>query len=460
MFEVIMSDTIAAIASGKEVSAIGIVRISGDRTIEILDKLFFPFSGKRLSSAKDKELVYGKLKTMGGELIDICLCSLFRAPRSYTGEDCAEVNMHGSPVAMRLCLEELFKLGARQALPGEFTKRAFINGKMDLSSAEAVIDLIDAETEEFAKNAASQLGGAVMRRINEIYSALSEICSHYFAFVDYPDEDIEPFLLEEYRDKLSQAASELERLLGSFERGKIMKNGIKAAIIGRPNAGKSSLLNRLLGFERAIVTDIPGTTRDTIEEKVKLGSLILRLTDTAGLRKSDDLVEQLGVSRSHEAAENAELVIAVFDGAENLSAEDFELVELCRKAPLRLAVINKSDLPQIISERDLPDIFDKTVSLSSKSGEGLGELQSAIEELFPLPKVPAGEILTNVRQAECTRTALDALNAAIYAMEDDLPPDLVLSEIERSMEALSAVLGKSVKDDIISGIFSRFCVGK
>ncbi len=455
-----MSDTIAAIASGKEVSAIGIVRISGDRTIEILDELFFPFSGKKLSSAKDKELVYGNLKTTGGELIDICLCSLFRAPHSYTGEDCAEVNMHGSPVAMRLCLEELFKLGARQALPGEFTKRAFINGKMDLSSAEAVIDLIDAETEEFAKNAVSQLGGAVMRKINDIYSSLSEICSHYFAFVDYPDEDIEPFLLEEYKDKLSLAAFELERLLGSFERGKIMKNGIKAAIIGRPNAGKSSLLNRLLGFERAIVTNIPGTTRDTIEEKVKLGSLILRLTDTAGLRKSDDPVEQLGVSRSHEAAENAELVIAVFDGAESLTDEDLQLIELCRKAPLRLAVINKSDLPQNIDESDLPDIFQKTVSLSSKSGEGLDELQKAIEELFPLPKVPAGEILTNMRQAECTRTALDALNAAKEAMEDSLPPDLVLSEIERSMEALSAVLGKSVKDDIISGIFSRFCVGK
>lgn len=455
-----MSDTIAAIASGKEVSAIGIVRISGDKTLRILDRLFFPLTGRKISEARDKELVYGSLKNSDGELLDICLCSLSRGPRSYTGEDCAELNMHGSPVAMRLCLDELFKLGARQALPGEFTKRAFINGKMDLSSAEAVIDLIDAETEEFAKNAASQLGGAVMRKINEIYSSLSEICSHYFAFVDYPDEDIEPFLLEEYKEKLLLASSGLKRLLGSFERGKIMKNGIKVAIVGRPNAGKSSLLNCLLGFDRAIVTDIPGTTRDTIEEKVKLGSLILRLTDTAGLRESDDPVEQLGVSRARDAAESAELVIAVFDGAERLKPEDYELIELCRRVPMSLAVINKSDLEQLLTGRDFPDIFKKTVVLSSKSGEGLDALQSAIEELFPMPKVPAGEILTNMRQAERTKAALEALDSAISALDENLPPDLALSDIERSMEELSCVLGKSVKEDIIHGIFSRFCVGK
>lgn len=455
-----MSDTIAAIASGKEVSAIGIVRISGDKTLGILDRLFFPLTGRKISEARDKELVYGSLKNSDGELLDICLCSLSRGPRSYTGEDCAELNMHGSPVAMRLCLDELFKLGARQALPGEFTKRAFINGKMDLSSAEAVIDLIDAETEEFAKNAASQLGGAVMRKINEIYSSLSEICSHYFAFVDYPDEDIEPFLLEEYKENLLLASSGLKRLLGSFERGKIMKNGIKVAIVGRPNAGKSSLLNCLLGFDRAIVTDIPGTTRDTIEEKVKLGSLILRLTDTAGLRESDDPVEQLGVSRARDAAESAELVIAVFDGAERLKPEDYELIELCRRVPMSLAVINKSDLEQLLTGRDFPDIFKKTVVLSSKSGEGLDALQSAIEELFPMPKVPAGEILTNMRQAERTKAALEALDSAISALDENLPPDLALSDIERSMEELSCVLGKSVKEDIINGIFSRFCVGK
>lgn len=455
-----MSDTIAAIASGKEVSAIGIVRISGDKTLGILDRLFFPLTGRKISEARDKELVYGSLKNSDGELLDICLCSLSRGPRSYTGEDCAELNMHGSPVAMRLCLDELFKLGARQALPGEFTKRAFINGKMDLSSAEAVIDLIDAETEEFAKNAASQLGGAVMRKINEIYSSLSEICSHYFAFVDYPDEDIEPFLLEEYKENLLLASSGLKRLLGSFERGKIMKNGIKVAIVGRPNAGKSSLLNCLLGFDRAIVTDIPGTTRDTIEEKVKLGSLILRLTDTAGLRESDDPVEQLGVSRARDAAESAELVIAVFDGAERLKPEDYELIELCRRVPMSLAVINKSDLEQLLTGRDFPDIFKKTVVLSSKSGEGLDALQSAIEEIFPMPKVPAGEILTNMRQAERTKAALEALDSAISALDENLPPDLALSDIERSMEELSCVLGKSVKEDIINGIFSRFCVGK
>ena len=317
-----MPDTIAAIATGAQVAAIGIVRISGPEALPVVDRLFHPASGKRMSSYENRKLVYGRLTDRNGELLDLCLCTVSRAPNSYTGEDTAELQCHGSPVVLRAALDEIFASGARQALPGEFTRRAFLNGRLELSSAEAVADLIDAESVECAKNAAAQLSGAVAVKIDAIYSALRDISSHYHAVLDYPDEDIEDFRLEGYKCELDSAAASLRALLKSFERGRLMVSGIPAAIVGRPNAGKSSLLNALLGYERAIVTDVPGTTRDTIEEKLRLGSLTLRLCDTAGIRESSDRVEQLGVQRSLRAMESAELVIAVIDGSGDVGGEE------------------------------------------------------------------------------------------------------------------------------------------
>ena len=283
-----MSNVIAAIATGASLSAIGIVRLSGDGAIGLADALFRPQSGSPMRKAAPRTLVYGSLYTRAGELLDLCLCTISRAPHSYTGEDTAEFQCHGSPVVLRTLLDELFALGARQALPGEFTKRAFLNGKLDLSSAEAVADLIDAESAESAKNAAGQLAGALAARTERIYAALADISAHYHAVLDYPDEDIEPFRLSSYKSALEQAEASLRALLATYERGKLMNEGIPAVIVGRPNAGKSSLLNALLGYERAIVTRVPGTTRDTIEEKLRLGRLCLRLIDTAGLRETDD----------------------------------------------------------------------------------------------------------------------------------------------------------------------------
>ena len=283
-----MSDTIAAIATGAQVSAIGIIRLSGDRAINIVDSLFFPASGKAMRDSESRKLIYGSLRDRKGELLDLCLCTISRGPNSYTGEDTAELQCHGSPVVLRAALEEIFALGARQAGPGEFTKRAFLSGRMELTAAEAVADMIDAESVECAKNAAGQLSGAIDQKAEDIYSALTDISSHYHAVLDYPDEDIEDFRLEAYRGVLEEAIRTLRALLATFDRGKLMHSGIPAAIVGRPNAGKSSLLNALLGYDRAIVTAVPGTTRDTIEEKLRIGSICLRLTDTAGIRATED----------------------------------------------------------------------------------------------------------------------------------------------------------------------------
>ena len=452
-----MSDTIAAVSTGMQVSAIGILRLSGDKAINIVDKLFIPRSGKKMSESEDRKLVFGSLCDLDGQTLDICLCTISRAPHSYTGENTAEIQCHGSPAVLRAALDAVFALGARQALPGEFTKRAFLNGRMDLTSAEAVADIIDAETAEAAKNAAGQLGGAIGRRIDKIYDFLTDLSSHYHAVLDYPDEDIEDFTLVAYKAELHAAIAELKRLADSYSGGKLLHGGIPAAIIGRPNAGKSSLLNAVLGYDRAIVTNIPGTTRDTIEEKLRLGGVLLRLTDTAGLRETDDEIERLGVMRSHEAMENAEIVIAVIDGSGEVTAEDEEIIRCAEKAPHAVVAVSKSDLGKIAV---LPETTLPVVELSSMTGEGLEKLAEVIKTLFPMPDAPAGEILTNARQAEAVDRALAALTAAYDALLQGCTPDIVLTEAEGAMSALGELSGKTVREDVTNRIFERFCVGK
>lgn len=452
-----MADTIAAIATGTQVSAIGIIRLSGDETFRVIDRLFFPYSGKKMSESADRSLIFGELRDRGGELLDVCLCTISRAPHSYTGENTAELQCHGSPTVLRAALDELFALGARQAAPGEFTKRAFLNGRMELCAAEAVADIIDAETVECAKNAAGQLSGAISRKVDGIYSALTDISSHYHAVLDYPDEDIEDFQLESYEGSLTSALTELERLLQSHERGKLMTGGIPAAIAGRPNAGKSSLLNALLGYDRAIVTAIPGTTRDTIEEKLRIGRLTLRLIDTAGIRDTDDEVERLGVERSRAAMSKAELVIAVVDGSGEITDEDREVIAQAEAAPKGIVVLSKRDIAEPDAEitTALP-----VVSLSSVTGDGMDELERVIAERFPLPEVPAGEILTNVRQADAVKRAIEYMRSALDAMRAGMTPDIVLTETEGAMSALGELSGRTVREDVTNRIFQRFCVGK
>lgn len=451
-----MSDTIAAISTGSQVCAIGVVRLSGPDAISFVDRLFTPMCGAPMSARPSRLLVYGRLHSVQGELLDLCLCTVSRAPASYTGEDTAELQCHGSPVLLRALMEELFRLGARQAGPGEFTRRAFLNGRLELTEAEAVADIIDAETPELVVNAAAQLGGAVAARIDQVYSLLADISSHYHAVLDYPDEDIEDFRLEQYRSSLERAVSALRALLDTFDRGCLMRDGIPTAIVGRPNVGKSSLLNALLGYERAIVTDVPGTTRDTIEEKLRVGSLSLRLCDTAGIHDTEDAVEQLGVERSRRALERARLVLAVIDGSTPMTPDDEAVLAAAARCERAVVVLSKSDLsPAAAPVTALPCVRVSAVTL-----EGIQELESLISSLFPLPEVPAGHILTNLRQAEAIRRALVSLTAAFEAMNLGSTPDIVLTETEAAMSALGELSGRTVREDITDRIFSRFCVGK
>lgn len=457
-----MNDTIAAVATGGGRTAIGIVRLSGPEAVSAADALFRPAFGAPLRERQDRQLVYGALTDGSGAVIDHILATVTRGPGSYTGEDTAELQCHGSPAVLSLALEGLFQRGVRQAKAGEFTRRAFLNGRMDLPQAEAVADLIDAETAAAVKCAAGRLGGALSRRIEGVYDTLTDLTAHFCAVLDYPDEDLDPFDRETIATALSSSARQLEELRRSYRRGKLISQGVACAIVGKPNVGKSSLLNALLGYDRAIVTPVAGTTRDTIEEKLTIGGVLLRLIDTAGLRETSDEVEKLGVERSRKALESAELALAVVDPRSGLDDEDRELLRLACQAPRCVVVCNKSDLPAAVppAKLNLPEGV-KSVELSARTGEGMEELERAIADLFPEGEGDdLGELLTNARQAEAAARAEEAVSRASAALKSGLTPDAVLTDVEEAMTALGELTGKSVHEDITDRIFSRFCVGK
>ena len=455
-----MNDTIAAIATAQVPSAIGILRLSGPDTCAILDGVFCPKNGKPMSAQDGRNMVYGTLLDSAGRVIDNALCVLFRAPNSYTGEDCAEIHCHGSPIVLNEGLTSLFAKGARQAKGGEFTRRAFLNGRMDLIQAEAVVDLIDAETAEAARNAVGQLSGTLSRTVDEIYEALMAVVSRFYAVVDYPDEDIENLQRAELLDTLRRSENKLQELLATFSRGKLLKSGVPTVILGKPNAGKSSLLNALLGYERAIVTDVAGTTRDTVEEKVRLDHVLLRLIDTAGIRETADSVEKIGVERSRIAAGKASLALLVLDGSAPLDAEDESAIAVVEGVANLVVIVNKSDLPRRIDVGALADRFDNVISLSAKTGEGITTLTDHITSLYPAGSAAQGELLTNARQADAVSRAWNAVREARSALRIGMTPDVVLSDAENALSALGELNGKSLREDLVSTIFSRFCVGK
>lgn len=453
-----MADVIAAVSTGKQPCAIGILRLSGSGAAQIAGQVFCPKSGLSLQDAPNRKLVMGTLLDTEHRVIDQVLAVYTRAPHTYTGEDTVEIHCHGAPAVLAAGLTALFQAGARQAGPGEFTKRAFLNGQLDLTQAEAVIDLIDAETADAAANAAGQVGGALVTRLRPICDGLTDILSHFGAVLDYPDEDIAPFQLQSYEAELRNAADNLESLLRTFAHGRVLKHGAKAVILGKPNVGKSSLLNALAGYDRVIVTDIPGTTRDAVEETVRIGRHLLRLMDTAGIRETEDQIERMGVDRAEAAVQTADLCIFVCDGSQPLTDEDRRAMDAALECPCSLALINKEDLGSTVLPSDL--YFEYVIPVSAKTGEGLAMLESALDMLFPEGAPCDGSILTNARQAGSLSRAHASLEAALSSLRTGLTPDAVLCDVEAATEALGEVTGHTVREDIVSRIFARFCVGK
>ncbi len=453
-----MSHVIAAVSTGNQISAIGILRLTGNGCADVAGKVFTLNNGMPLSQAPNRKLMLGALHDKDGRVIDQCMAVYTKGPHSYTGEDTVEIQCHGSPAVLAAGLEALYLAGALPAKRGEFTKRAFINGQLELTQAEAVIDLIEADTADAAANAAGQVGGVLQKKLAPIYNDLTNLCSHFHAVLDYPDEDIEDFGLSQYESVLKHDAKALDTLLGTYGQGRILRQGVSAAIVGKPNVGKSSLLNALAGYDRVIVTEIAGTTRDTVEETVMLGKTRLRLIDTAGIRDTQDKIEAMGVERSKKEIENADLVLFVCDGSQPLTEEDEAVIDVCMDHPNAVALINKSDLGKAVEPGELP--FMNVIYICAKIGEGLDLLADVVDEMFDGNMPCDGSILTNPRQFDAIRRAYEAILSSLRGLRFGQTPDAVLTDVEAAMEAMGEVTGAVVREDITARIFERFCVGK
>lgn len=447
--------TIAAIATSMGSGGIGIIRISGDEALNIINKVFVPV---KKGEIKPFTLKLGQIIDENKNVVDQVLVSYFKAPKSYTGEDVCEINCHGGNVAVNRVLELVLQNGATLAEGGEFTKRAFLNGKLDLTQAEAVIDLINSKSEREGKASIKQLEGKLGDEIRSIKDEIIELLADIEANIDYPEyEDIEDVRREKIEDILEKQINRLKQLEDSFESGKILKNGIMTAIVGKPNVGKSSLLNMLLKEERAIVTEIAGTTRDTIEECVTIKGITLRLIDTAGIRETEDVVENIGVEKSKNALKNAELVLFLLDGSKGFSLEDEEILrEIGEKN--HIVLINKIDLENKNIELDNSNI----VRISAKTGEGIKELEEKIEEMFNLKKLETENefIVTNIRHKDLLHKAKNGLKQAKETVINGLPIDMISINIKTAIGSLGEILGESVSEDVLNKIFEKFCVGK
>lgn len=456
-----MSDlsAIAAISTPLGTGGVGIIRISGKNATEIVDKIFISVNGKKLDSSKGYRAYFGKIYD-GNTAVDEVICLVFRAPHSYTGEDVVEINCHGGVFLLKKILRLVLSNGAIAASPGEFTKRAFLNGKLDLSEAESVMTLISAQGEQGANAAFNQLEGKLSRKIEGINSSLLSLAAHIAAWVDYPDDEIENLGEDEVHSVIFNAKSEITSLLKSFDSGMAITNGVEAAIVGKPNVGKSTLMNLLTGYDRSIVTEIEGTTRDVVEETVNLNGCILRISDTAGMRETGDVVEKLGVERSRKKLERAAIVFAVFDVSKPLSEEDMELIENCKNKNV-IPILNKTDLDSCLDEDYIKKSLGSPLFISAKNGDGYNELCDRVAELMGTKNFDTtSAMLVNERQRLCCEKANEALKDALEASEAGLTPDAIGVCIDDAIAALLELTGQKASEAVVDEVFKQFCVGK
>lgn len=454
--------TIASISTAPGIGGIGIIRMSGEKSFEILGKIFQPKTVQKIENIKGYTIKYGHI-VENEEIIDEVLVSYFKAPRSYTTENMCEINSHGGNIVVKKILEMCLKNGAELAEPGEFTKRAFLNGRIDLAQAESVIDVINAKSEKEAKSGIKQLEGYLSSEIKGIKQEILDVLVNIEVTIDYPEYDTPEVQEQEIKQMLESVGNKLEKLEKSFDNGKIIKDGIKTAIIGKPNAGKSSLLNAILKEDRAIVTDIAGTTRDTIEEFVTINGIPLNLVDTAGIRDASDEVEKIGVEKSIKQAKNADLIIAIFDSSKDLTDEDLEILELIKNKK-SIILLNKSDLNAKINENDsrFTDITDNIIKISALNKTGIDSLYEKISNMFNLNEINLDNdiLITNIRHKNIISKSLDNVKKSKEALEMNLPIDIITIYIKNILEDLGEITGEVVTEDIINEIFSKFCLGK
>lgn len=451
--------TVAAISTGMAPGGIGVVRISGEKAVETAQKVFSSFSGKKLSEIGGYHALYGRARDEKGD-IDNVIALVFKAPKSYTGEDVVEISCHGGLYVTNRVLKAVLRAGAEPAGPGEFTKRAFLNGKTDLTAAESVMNMISAQGEQAEKIALSVMEGRLFKQIKEISDSLLYDMALLSAWVDYPYEEIEELSGENLSAHVKNGIEKLDALIKGFDKGQIILEGVDTAIVGRPNVGKSTLMNLLSGTEKSIVTEIAGTTRDIVEDTVNLGSVTLRLADTAGMRSTEDKVESIGVERAVKRLESAGLVLAVFDSSRPLNEEDRRLIGLCR-GKKAIAVINKTDLDGNYLFDEISENFAKTVFISAKTGEGRQQLEEAVGSVLGTADFDCtGAALVNERQRDCCKKALDALADAQTAVETGMTMDAVTVCLDSAVENLMTLTGERATDMVVNEIFSKFCVGK
>lgn len=451
--------TVAAISTAQGEGGIGVIRISGDDALEIADKIFKNVNGRKVTDMKGYTAAFGKICN-NGEEIDEAVALVFRAPNSYTGEDVVELSCHGGIFITKQVLRAALSAGAVPAQAGEFTKRAFLNGKIDLTEAEAVIDIISAKSTSAARAALFAKDGVLRKKINSVKDDLLSLAAHLSAWADYPEEDIAEVTDDMIFDTCNKAITALEKLLSSYDSGQAVKQGIDTVIAGKPNVGKSTLMNLLSGCERSIVTDIPGTTRDIVEDTVVVGDVILRLSDTAGLRETDDTVEKIGVDRARKRLEECGLLLAVFDNSRELDSEDIELLESAKNVPA-VAIINKTDLEQKLDINYISNIISNIVYVSAKSGEGHEELVKAVEKIAGTENLnPSEGILSNERQRLAVSNALSSIKEAKDALSLGMTFDAVTVSLEDAISQLLELTGEKASDEIIDRVFHNFCVGK